>query len=125
LGVRLYSSLKPLLSKIKPITLETRLWSDRLQVNGRSDCIGYYDGKLSVIDFKSSLREKNEQWIEDYFIQATLYAMMILELTSIPIQQVVILIAVEQGFPQLFRRETKEFLPKAIHRARGYHSMIS
>jgi ATP-dependent exoDNAse (exonuclease V) beta subunit len=124
LGKRLYSTLKPFLSKIDPIELELPLWSDRLGVNGRLDCIGYYNGELSIIDFKSSLKEKNECWITDYFLQTTLYSMMLHDLTGIPVRQIIVLIAVERGFPQLFRKETKLFLPEALRRVRQYQNQI-
>jgi len=125
LGGKLYLTLKPFLNKITPISLETKLWSDKLKLNGRADCIGYYDNQLSVIDFKSSLKEKSVKWIGDYFIQATYYAMMIHELTAIPIHKVIILIAVERGFPQLFVGDTKDYLIEALKRVNQYHDLQS
>lgn len=119
----LLNSIIPYLSRIRPVSFETPLWSDVLRINGRADCIGYYDNVLSVIDFKSSSKEKNDMWITDYYLQATLYAMMVMDLTSIPIHQIVILIGVERGDSQLFKKETKLFVPQAFRRVKLYHSI--
>lgn len=123
LGMHLYRTLEPFLDRITPITLETKLWSNTLQMNGRVDCIGYLDDVLTVIDFKSSLKEKREAWITDYFLQATYYAMMIHDLIAVPINQIAILIAVEQGSPQLFVRQTKEFVKSALLRVRAFREL--
>lgn len=120
LSQRLYTTLKPLLGRITPLALEIKLWSDKLQLNGRADCVGYLDGVLSVIDFKSSLKEKREEWITDYFLQAAYYSMMIFELTHVPVTQLAILIAVEQGRPQLFTSPVGDFVESAIKRIRYF-----
>ena len=36
---------------------------------GTADCIGIYEGKETIIDFKQSNKPKKESYIEDYFIQ--------------------------------------------------------
>jgi ATP-dependent exoDNAse (exonuclease V) beta subunit len=43
---------------------------------GRVDLITEWEGKLSVIDFKTSKRLKTEDKIQDYFAQCVAYAMM-------------------------------------------------
>lgn len=67
------------LDKITPIATEYRMWSKYLQVAGQSDCIGYYKGKLSIIDFKQSNREKDESDIHHYFAQEAAYAVSLEE----------------------------------------------
>jgi genome maintenance exonuclease 1 len=74
---------------------EQALWSTKLGVAGRCDLIGHWNKVLSVVDFKTSRKIKTKEHISDYFMQGTAYALMHEELTGIPIDQIVILIAVE------------------------------
>jgi genome maintenance exonuclease 1 len=120
----LYSfyQFKPLLNKISDIHfLEAPLYSDKLKVAGRVDCIGYYEGDLSIIDFKTSQREKNEEWIEDYFIQACFYSLCYAELTGIVAKNIVILISVEDGENQVFVKKPKEYIPKTVKKIKDYY----
>ena len=49
----MFKSIKPLLNRINNIHYqEQALWSKQLGMAGRVDCIGEFDGVLSVIDFK-------------------------------------------------------------------------
>ena len=41
---------------------------------GTADCIGIYNGKESLIDFKTAKKVKPKEWIEDYFLQCSAYA---------------------------------------------------
>ena len=82
--------------------LESPLYSHNLQLAGRVDCIAEYDGKLSVIDFKTSAKPKKEEWIQNYFIQETAYAKMFEELTGETIHAIITMIAVGNGSSQLF-----------------------
>ena len=82
--------------------LESPLYSHNLQLAGRVDCIAEYDGKLSVIDFKTSAKPKKEEWIQNYFIQETAYAKMFEELTGESIHTIITMIAVGNGSSQLF-----------------------
>ena len=38
---------------------------------GTADCIGVYEGRESVLDFKQSNKPKKEQYIEDYFLHVS------------------------------------------------------
>ena len=94
---------------------ECGLYSDRYMVAGRVDCIAEYDGVLSIIDFKTSRSERNDDWNESYYIQASAYAEMFEERTGIPIQQIVILVVTEDGVVQEFIKEKTEYLPMLIN----------
>jgi genome maintenance exonuclease 1 len=92
----LYVRMKPELNRINNIRcLETRMYSDQLRLAGTVDCIGEYDGVLSVIDFKTSKKEKKFDQILNYFMQGSAYAEMFREHTGIKIDQIVILIGVD------------------------------
>jgi len=72
-----FSSIKHELNKINNIhCLETQLYSDFLKVAGTVDCVAEYDGRISVIDFKTSARLKSRDDIHSYFMQTAAYAVM-------------------------------------------------
>ena len=99
----LFNQIKPELDKIQNIVaIETPLWSKTLGLAGRTDCIAEWNGKLSVIDFKTSRKEKRKEWIESYFMQCTAYAIMFEEMTGIPVPQIVVAISVEGYEPQIY-----------------------
>ena len=95
---------------------EAGLYSDKYKVAGRVDCIAKYKGTLSVIDFKTSTKEKNDEWNENYYIQGSSYAEMFEERTGINISQVVILVVTEDGTVQEFIKNKEEYL-KRLHEA--------
>lgn len=70
----LFEQIREELDKIQNIRMqESALWSDDIFIAGRVDCVAEYDGKLSIIDFKGSTKEKKESYIQGYFEQTTLY----------------------------------------------------
>ena len=112
LPTALFTLLKPELDNINNIRIqEGGLYSDKWGVAGRVDCIAEYKGKLSVIDFKTSTKEKKEEWIENYFIQGSAYCEMYEETFKEPIEQVVILIVTEDGGVQTFTKSKDDYLP--------------
>jgi hypothetical protein len=92
--------------------LEVPLWSELLGLAGRTDCVAEYKGKLSIIDFKASTRAKRANDIENYFMQATAYAIMWQERTGKPIEQIVILMSSEDGIKQELIRRPQDFVPQ-------------
>ena len=93
---------------------ECGLYSDKYKVAGRVDCIAKYKGVLSIIDFKTSTKERSDAWNENYYIQGSAYAEMFTELTGIDISQIVILVVTEDGTVQEFIKQKGDFLD-AIH----------
>jgi hypothetical protein len=100
----MFNSIKPILKeRIDNVyAQEMPLWSSYLGVAGRVDCIAEYDGRLSVIDYKTSSKPKKKEWIGSYFQQASAYCVMFEERTGIPIDKIVIVIAVENADAQVF-----------------------
>ena len=90
---------------------ECGLYSDKYKVAGRVDCIAEYEGKLSIIDFKTSSKERNDNWNESYYIQASAYAEMFEERTGIEVNQITILVVTEDGVVQEFVKNKTEYLP--------------
>ena len=89
---------------------EVGLYSDKYKVAGRADCICKYSDVLSVIDFKTSTRERSDDWNENYYIQSSAYAEMFEERTGIKINQIVILVVTEDGTVQEFIKEKGDYL---------------
>ena len=109
----LFNQIKPELDKIQNIVaIETPLWSKTLGLAGRTDCIAEYDGKLSIIDFKASSKEKRKQDVESYFTQATAYALMFQERTGIIVENFAILISCEDGLTQVFQNKPIQYVKK-------------
>jgi len=109
----LFNLLKPELDKIDNIcALETPMWSKILGLAGRTDCIAEYDGKLSIIDFKASTKEKRKEDIENYFLQASAYALMYQERTNIIIDNFAIMISCEDGLKQVFQGNPLHYVKK-------------
>lgn len=102
-------------------SIEQALYSKKLRVAGRVDCIAEWDGVLSVIDFKTSSKLKKEEYIENYFMQCTTYTVMFEELTGIPIGQIVVAIAVENEDPQFFIKQQEQYLHKTVNFINNYH----
>lgn len=120
-ALEMFTSVKPLLNRINNIHFqEVALWSKNMKLAGRVDCIGEFDGVLSSIDFKTSKRIKKKEDIEDYFWQTTAYALMYEELVGIPIDQLVIIMAVEDEKPLLFIEKTEDHIGGLVRAIRFY-----
>lgn len=114
-----FLSIKPFLNKINNIHYqEAALWSKQLGMAGRVDCIGEYEGELAVIDFKTASRAKSRDSIMDYFWQTTAYSLMYEELIGVPINNLVIIMAVKDLQPLIINEKTSDHingLVEAIH----------
>lgn len=124
---QMFNSIKPHLDKIDNIhALESKLYSDHLQVAGTVDCIAEYEGKLSVIDFKSSKRVKQKEDIPGYFIQTAAYAISFEERTGIPVSRLVIIMGVDDEAPIIFKEKRDNWvgqffeLRNEFRRIKGY-----
>ena len=118
LPLGMFRLLKPYLEQIDNIhCLEQIMYSKNLTIAGQVDCIAEFNGKLSVIDFKTANKERVDSWNENYYIQCTAYAHMYEELFGTPIDQIVILQAGEDGSAKSFIKNKADYedkLSKAI-----------
>jgi genome maintenance exonuclease 1 len=109
LPVVMFKNSRDSLNKINNILLqEAALYSDHLELAGRVDCIAEYNGVLSIIDFKTSAKEKKEQYLYDYFVQETAYACMLLERYKLRVKQLVTIVSCEDGETQVVIRPLKK-----------------
>lgn len=58
---------------------------------GTTDCVGLHQGEEAILDFKQTNKPKKEEWIEDYFLQLTAYALAHNEVHGTNIRKGVIL----------------------------------
>ena len=93
---------------------EAGLYSDKYRVAGRVDCIAEYNGVPSIIDFKTSTKERKDEWNESYYSQGSAYAEMFGERTGMEISQVVILVVTEDGTVQEFIKEKYDYLDALV-----------
>jgi len=122
-ALEMFLSIKPTLNRINNIHYqEQALWSKQLGMAGRVDCIGEFDGKLSVIDFKTSKKIKSIDDIEDYFWQTSAYSLMYEELIGQPINNLVIIMAVENEQPLVFMEQTKDHIDGLVSAIQFYRN---
>ena len=124
----MFRIITPYLNRIDNIHgVEEFLYSKEISVAGQCDCIAEYKGKLSIIDFKSSSKQRDEEYNYANFLQTAAYAKMYEEIyPQYKIEQTVILAACADGFVQewihgkdkikehqeKFYRHTQDFLKR-------------
>ncbi len=105
---------------------------------GTTDCCGIHDGEESILDFKQTNKPKKLEWIEDYFLQLTAYALAHNEVHGTNIRKGVIMMCVRPpeiepgkwGEPQYqqFILESKDFdywTDRWCDRVSEYYKLIS
>jgi len=120
-AMEMFKTIKSELNRINNIHYqECGLYSTILGVAGRVDCIGEYDGVLSVIDFKTSRKIKTTDMVKDYFMQECFYALAYEELIGQPIHQLVTIMAVENEQPLVFIEQTKTWIEPLVNLVGDY-----
>lgn len=105
---------------------EGSLYSHKLKVAGSVDLVAYYQGKPAIIDFKTSNRNKRKEWIENYFLQASMYSFMFWEMTGIMHPTIVIAISVEEeDEAQIFVEKASNYIDKAKKLCETYHKKFA
>lgn len=103
---------------------ECTLYSHHLKIAGTCDLVADYDDRLSIIDYKTSTKRKRKDWIEGYFLQASLYAYMLWEMKGIAVKDIVIIIGVDDELePQVFIERPSNYIEKAADLVRSYHQL--
>lgn len=87
--------------------LEAPLYSRRLGVAGRVDCIAHFDSELAIIDFKTTKQLKKEEHLDKFFVQEAAYAYMYYELTGVEVDKLVTLSVAEDGSTQVVQKYDK------------------
>jgi len=76
---------------------------------GTTDCLGVYNGKPAIIDFKQTNKPKKTEWIGDDFMQLCAYASAHNEVHGTDIQQGVILMCSKDFQYQTWTIEGEDF----------------
>ena len=119
--LELFIQIKENLDKIDNIrALEFPLFGKTVGLAGRVDCIAEFNGKLSIIDFKGSTREKRKEDIDNYMLQATAYALLWKETTGEEIDNFVILISCEDGAVQVFQDKPINHVSSLLETIKNY-----
>jgi genome maintenance exonuclease 1 len=118
-----FKAIKPYLNNIQDVhCLETPLYSDHLEVAGTVDCIAKYNGKMSVIDFKTSKQKKSRDDIHNYFMQCSAYAVAFEERTGVPVGKIVIIMAVDDDDTIIFEEKRDDWIDGFIGLRADYRS---
>jgi len=121
-NIQSFNNIKPIIDEsINNVVMqECPLYSDYLAVAGTVDCIAEWNGKLSIIDFKTARKPKKKEWIENYFMQTAAYAVMFEERTKVPVNQLVILVTVDDEDPQIFIEKRDDWIWKFVFAREEY-----
>ena len=126
-ALEMFRSIKPVLQeRVNNIHyVEQALYSKTIGSAGRSDLIGEFDKELSVMDYKTSARIKNRDSILSYFWQSTFYALAYEELVGIPINKIVIIMAVEDvKEPLIFIEKVEDHIEGLVQAIEFYKNDI-
>jgi genome maintenance exonuclease 1 len=126
-AIVMFKTLQPLLNEyVNNIhALEVPLYSDYLRTAGRVDCIAEFDGAISVIDFKTSSKPKEDKWIQNYYMQCSAYAVMFEERTGIPVSRIVVMIAVDGEKAQIFVKKRNDYIDGFIKYRDIYEELLN
>ena len=122
LPARLFNQMIPALDKINMIrALEKGLYSTQLGIAGTVDCVAEYEGKLSIIDFKTA-RRKWDEINETYLVQATFYSIAWEERTGEKVDQIAILTTTETGELHIHKDNPSKYVNRLNQMIQEYKS---
>ena len=126
LPLGLFKLMKPYIDQIQNIhCLETVLYSEKYKLAGQVDCIAEYNGKLSVIDFKTANKERKEEWIDNYFMQCTAYGLMYEEMYNTEIEDIVVIMGGEDGSMVTYVKKKADYIPKLEEVVEDFYKMFN
>jgi len=118
-------------SDLKPLQevwgLEAALFYPELYA-GTADCIGIYDGSPAILDFKTSKKNKKDEHVIDYFLQASAYALAHNFQFGTNIKKFVILMTNREGGVQTWKVSGLDFQKYSDmwhQRLEAYWTMVS
>lgn len=100
--------IKALISNVQLI--EGTIWHNEYRIAGTVDCVADFEGKLTVIDWKTSSKIKKPEWITDYCLQLSAYRQCMKEVYGLDIKHGVIFISLEFLPPQIFKFDYDEMM---------------
>ena len=119
-ALRHHENFKPFIEKVDLLYgAELRLWSDNLKTAGSADVACKYDGIQTILDYKTKRKEQIEEYVVDYYLQSTAYAIMFEELSNIHIEQIVVLCSYDHTV-QEFKSIPEKWTPLLMQRLASF-----
>ena len=116
---------------VKNLELFKTVWGNEVNLAykdrwaGSTDCVGLYDEKPTIIDFKQSNKPKREEYVEDYYYQIAAYSLAHQEQYG-PIDQGLICVCTKDGLYQEFKmdaRKLDEYENKWLERVERFEKL--
>ena len=104
---------------------EAKLCSDIHRFAGTTDCVAIYEGKMSVIDYKTNRSPKKEEYLLDYYLQLAGYAIMWEEMTGMVVDQGVLIISTEKNTLHEKIVDVEKYKELFLDRVRLYQTDLS
>ena len=95
---------------------------------GTADCIGIYENRATILDFKQSNKPKKKEYIQDYFLQIAAYSLAHNTVYNSNITQGVILMCTVDRLFQDFKIEGDELLEyqnKFLERVEKFYNLFN
>lgn len=119
-------STKPILDKhvTRVVACEKQLYSEKLKLAGRVDAVVEWDNQLSILDFKL-LNNDDKKWLNDYWIQTTVYAHCWEEMYGVLPKQLVLVVGNKNTLGSVFYvSKIKPHIAKMQYRVFQFNSML-
>lgn len=116
INVATFKSVQPIIDEhVSTVySCEHPLYSYDLKTAGCTDLICSWKNKNAIVDYKTSKKLKEEKYIENYFVQSMMYALMANELFDLDISTIAVIIAVDNEQPQIFEKTIDSFWKEKI-----------
>ena len=95
---------------------------------GTADCLGVYEGRESILDFKQSNKPKKIEYIEDYFLQIGAYSLAHNTVYNSNITQGVVLMCTVDRLFQDFKIEGNKLIDyqnKFLERVEKFYDLLN
>lgn len=90
--------------------IEFPLYSSRLKTAGKTDSIVNWNGDNTILDLKTTKKYKKEEYIENYFVQATTYGIMLNEAYNMGIKKIIIMFSTNEFDCYYFEKPIKDYI---------------
>jgi genome maintenance exonuclease 1 len=104
---------------------EILLYSHDIKTAGQCDLIARIHGIRTIGDFKTSKKWKKEEWILNYFLQCTAYALMLYEREKVWCPQICLMIATDEDGLQPILKQTSQYVEQVRHIFDEYYAKNS
>lgn len=103
--------------------VEVPLWHRTAKVAGRVDAIVDWNGEPAIFDYKC-IGHHNPEWLNDYWLQTTIYAACVKDMTGIDIKRLVLCCANKKNLTtKSFTSEVHKYIKEAVARIKKFHEI--